>query len=183
MDKPKEKNCDSEREALDKVLGSMGDDPRGSFAGEAFLGVLKLLPPVPRVPGADIFVELMQKSVSVVIDLALIRPRKGVYLLPRDDEYFGKGWHFPGGSRAPRTELVSDCERIAKRELGADIHILSAKITRFEDHPDSPRNHDVSFLLLCEFEGEPEGGKWFMEEPHDLIAYHHSYWPSIRPYL
>lgn len=179
----KEKNIISDEKALSQVCAAIDADPKSNFAKNAFLEVLKLLPAVPNVPGEDIFIELLQKSVSVVVDLALIRSGKGVYLTPRDDKYFGKGWHFPGGLRAPYASITSDSERIAKRELGADISISNTTIIGTEDHSGSPRNHDVTLIVLCEFKGEPTGGKWFKEEPKDLIDYHKTYWPLIEAYF
>ncbi|HEY4523521.1 MAG TPA: NUDIX hydrolase [Candidatus Paceibacterota bacterium] len=180
---PKEGKIISNEKALKKIYEVISADPKSDFAKHAFLKILKLLPPIPNVPGTDIFVELLQKSVSVVVDLVLIRQNKGVYLTPRDDKYFGRGWHFPGGLRAPGASVIADCERIAKRELGSGIHISSAKIIGTEDHHKSPRNHDVTLIVLCEFKGELEGGEWFKEEPKDIIDYHKAYWPMIASYL
>ena len=76
-----------EEKALAEVLAAVEADPQGLFARSTFLEVLRLLPPVPRVPGAPVFLELARKGVLLAVELVLIRDR-AAYLTHRTDEFF-----------------------------------------------------------------------------------------------
>ena len=173
----------NQQEALMVVLGELGRDPKSDFAKQAFLEVLRLLPPVPHVPGSEVFFELARKMVPNAVELILVRDGK-VYLTYRADEFF-IGWHLPGTYREPSTPfikvpLITDALRCAKKELGPNVMITSARKIGWEEHPESSRFHDAGILTFCEFMGEPKGGQWFSECPSDLIPVHLKYWPTVE---
>ena len=171
----------SNQKALKQVLKAIHIDAQSAFARSAFHAVLKLLPPVPRIPGADVCFELARKVVPLIIELIFIRDGKA-FLIYRKDEYWN-GWHFPGGYREPRTTLINDCKRLARMEVGAHIHIKGVTEIKLIEHPDGPRHHDACLLVLCEFDGELEGGRWFARKPADIISYHRPYWTAISKFL
>lgn len=169
------------RKALEVVLSWVRRHPNGKTAKDVFLQILRLLPPVPNVPGAEVFFELMRKMVPLSVELILVRDGM-VYLTYRTDKFF-TGWHLPGTYREPRRSLIEDMQRCATKELGSNVRITSALNVGFFEHPESPRFHDACILIRCEFEGEPHGGQWFSECPPDLIEEHRVYWPVVAEQL
>ena len=165
-------------QALEAVLEGIREGSQSDFAKRAFLEMLRLLPPVPHVPGKEVFFELARKGVLLAVELVLVRDGQ-VYLTHREDEFF-TGWHLPGTYREPRASLLMDAKRCAAKELGAHVAITKACKIGFEEHPDSDRFHDGGILTLCTFKGEPEKGQWFRERPPDLIRVHKKYWPTVE---
>ena len=167
-------NYPTKESSLEHVLSVMKmEGSTSDFSKKVFLEVLKMLPPAPAIPGAEIFRELGLKTVAYFIDFAIIREGK-VYLAYRDDKFY-KGWHFPGFCRTPRTELFADCQKAIARELGDSIKIASLGRLHLEDRVNDPRAHHVSDLMLVGWsEGEPvakEGkGQWFSEMPEDMLV-------------
>lgn len=158
---------------------------KSDFSKKVFLEVLKLIPPVPNVPGHIVFNELGSKTVGYFIDFAVIRNGK-IFLIYRNDQFY-RGWHFPGFCRSPRVELLSDCKQAIARELGGDIEALSLKSLFLEDRTYDPRTHHVSNLMLVEFVGEPVGqegdGRWFSSMPEDMLSTQVCFWPHIEHLL
>lgn len=158
----------------------IASDPQSDFSKKTFLKILKLLPSVPNVPGAEVFYELAKKSIPVAIDLVLIRDKK-ILLVKRKDKFYD-GWHFPGFYRKPRTSLLEDCKARVKNELGGNIKIISAKPVGYADHPDNHRFHDFGILALCQFKGKPNLGRWFSKMPK-MINIQKKYWKIVEPHL
>ncbi|HEY4523522.1 MAG TPA: NUDIX domain-containing protein [Candidatus Paceibacterota bacterium] len=170
-------------EALAIVVQEILQDPIGVFARQAYVDVLTPMPAAPNMPGEEVFSVVCSKVIPLNVEIVIIRPGKGVYLTPRNDKFFGTGWHFPGGCREPKSLLLEDCARLVRRELGDEIRITRATQIDFRDHPENPRFHDGCQIALCMSIGEPKGGEYFSEMPETLIAHHKKYWPIIMPYL
>lgn len=116
-------------------------------------------------------------GVPVAVELVIVRGGK-VLLTYRDDPFF-KGWHTPGTYMEQGESWQDAAQRCADKEVKAKIHVL--RVLEPVNHPDSPRFHDVSVLLLCEIiEGEEQAGEWFAECPADLIEVHRPFWPMIE---
>lgn len=161
---------------VDPIL--LGGDGYLNEAGQnALVTLLKRLN--PRRWGKA-FVPLKKLDPSVAVELVIVRDGK-VLLTWRDDKDFGKGWHTPGSYMETGEEWQDAAQRCADREIKAKIRVINE--LKPMNHPKSPRFHDVSVLLLCEMEGEPQNGKWFSECPPDLIEVHKKFWPVIAPYL
>lgn len=175
-------NLPTKESSLQHLLEVMRmEGPTSDYSKKVFLEVLKLLPPAPNIPGAEVFRELGKKTVGYYIDFALIRDGE-VYLTYREDEHY-LGWHFPGFCRTPETEVIDDCQRAITKELGDDVKILSMQSLHGEDRVHDPRNHHFSDLMLLEFKGEPFGkegkGQWFSAMPEDMLVTQVCFWPKI----
>ena len=140
--------------------------------------VVEVIPPFPRIPG-PLFLPTMGKVVPACVELVLIR-NKRVLLTYRNDKFF-TGYHTPGTYIAPGETWQQAAQRCSDKEI--NVKIISARPLMPVNHPDSPRFHDLSNLIHCEFEGEPKAGKWFSECPIDLIEIHKPYWRYIEPLL
>lgn len=126
-----------------------------------------------------IFEKFLGKVVPSSVEMAFVRDHK-VYLTWREDEFFGRGWHVPGSYISPGETVLQTCQRIAVREVPG-IDVSSARIVSAVNNSGNPRFHDVSVVVGVEASGEPQSdGRWFSEEPPDLIRAHQPLWPIIE---
>lgn len=121
----------------------------------------------------------MSRCVPACVELVIVRNGK-VLLCHRKDEFF-EGWHTPGTYIGPGETFQEAAQRCAQKEVKAHVRVIKCIATFLNN--DSPRFHDVSNLLFCEIEGDPQSGAWFQECPPDLIPVHKKFWPAIEPYL
>lgn len=124
----------------------------------------------------------LKKAAGVPVAVELVIVRSGKVLLTHRDDPFFKGWHTPGTYMEQGESWQDAAQRCANKEVKTNIRVL--RVLEPINHPDSPRFHDVSVLLLCEIvDGEPQAGEWFSECPADLIGVHRPYWPIIEQCL
>lgn len=170
-------------------LGAVKNGVMTDYGLELFSEMLDCIGQYPNLtPGFNpsphgIFEKLMSKTVPSCVELVLIRDGK-VYLTYREDKFW-KGYHVPGSYIAPGETPEQTSQRIASREVPG-VLITKAEIVAAFTHPDSPRFHDTSLIVLAEFEGDPGEdvkGRWFSKRPDDLIDVHQPYWPVIEKYL
>ena len=69
----------------------------------------------------------------VNVDLLVQDDRGRTLLTWREDEYFGAGWHLPGGNIRYKESAVDRVRACARTELGADIESEPAPILVVED--------------------------------------------------
>jgi len=146
-------------------------DPRQGLPEEAFLFVSRVTP-------------------LINVDL-LIQDEAGRTLLTwRDDEFFGPGWHIPGGIIRYK-ELAADRIRAcALTELGAEVAFDSAPLLLFENiRQHRSRGHFISLLYRCRLltplddtrraSSSPSAGTWRWHQgcPPDLIEAQADYVP------
>lgn len=143
---------------------------------EALAFLLDLLPKFHKGRWGQVFVPLMSKMVPACVELVVVRNHE-VLLTHRKDEFF-QGWHTPGTYIGPGETFQETAQRCADKEIKCKVRFIKQLATF--SHPDSPRFHDVSILILCEIaDGEPQACEWFSECPSDLISVHQPYWPVI----
>lgn len=166
---------------IDQLEGLVGSD---GFVNEA--GTDKLIALLEHLqPGrhGKVFISIKKKAGGVPMAVELVIVRNGKVLLTYRDDAFFKGWHTPGSYMEPGESWQDTAQRCADKELKVKIRVVQL-IGSAVNHPDNPRFHDVSQLLLCEIvEGKPQAGKWFAQCPSDLIEVHRPHWPIIESYL
>lgn len=127
------------------------------------------------------------------IDLFVTDENRRLLLTWRDDEFYGQGWHIPGGCLRLKETLENRIQQTAINELGSKvIYDIDNFITRetmvSKDRPwltnQLERCHNISMLFFCRL---PEGYevknkendehtsgylKWFDHIPADLLEAH-----------
>ncbi|OFX24720.1 MAG: hypothetical protein A2V77_14550 [Anaeromyxobacter sp. RBG_16_69_14] len=142
----------------------------------------------------DVFLLVSRLTPLVNVDL-LIRNDRGQSLLTwRADEFYGPGWHIPGGIVRFKESFARRLGAVARAELGADVRFGPSPLAVNETiHPSrDKRGHFISFLYRCELltspdpalqfaGGVPKNGEWHWHDrcPENLIRVHAIY----RPYL
>jgi ADP-ribose pyrophosphatase YjhB (NUDIX family) len=138
----------------------------------------------------DIFLTLSSLTPMINVDL-LIRNNQGQTLLTwRDDQYYGPGWHIPGGIIRFKERIADRIAAVAASELGCKVTFSEAPLLLSEiTAPDRDvRGHFISLLYHCNpssqpdkalkfSSGTPKNGQWMWHDrsPEMLIKVHEIY--------
>ncbi len=159
-----------------RTLLSANLDARNGLPENLFLLVSALTP----IPNVDL----------------LIRDKKGRILLSwRDDPYYGKGWHIPGGCVRFGETMAQRLQRTAVNELGCEVTFDPEPLTVRDVlrgprpglvNPDI-RGHNITILFQCSLpeeyridnrgraETDPGYLRWFDKIPENLLRVHDVY--------
>ena len=114
------------------------DDPRRGLPEEVFRFVSRLTP----LPNVDLLIQDEQL---------------GTLLTWRQDEFFGTGWHLPGGVIRYKETAEQRARACARGELGAEIALDPAPLTVTEGIGDrDTRGHHIALLFRCRLLSEPD---------------------------
>ena len=137
----------------------------------------------------EIFLFVSRITPLVNVDL-LIQDDGGRTLLTwRDDEFFGKGWHVPGGIVRYKEVAADRVRACAMEELGAEVSFDPAPILVSETiREERTRGHFISLLYRCRLVGapaerlraqttrpQPGQWRWHSGRPADLLAVQSQY--------
>ena len=156
-------------ELIDALLAAIGD-PRRGLPEDVFRFVSRLTP-------------------LATVDLLIQDGLRRTLLTWRHDEFYGPGWHVPGGVIRFKESMADRVRACAREELGADvtadpvpIHVLEG--IRSED----TRGHHVSILFRCRLvtpldeslraaSDPPSAGQWRWHDhcPPDLLVEQRDY--------
>uniref|UniRef100_A0A7V3N4T5 NUDIX hydrolase n=1 Tax=candidate division CPR3 bacterium TaxID=2268181 RepID=A0A7V3N4T5_UNCC3 len=151
-------------------------DPRKGLPEEVFLLISRLTP-------------------MVNVDLLIKDTLDRTLLTWREDDYFGSGWHIPGGIVRFKELIADRIKIVAKEELGMEVEFDPQPLAINEViHPTrKDRGHFISLLFRCypitqpdeakryNF-GKPEAGqwKWHSTCPDDILPVHEMYRKNIK---
>jgi colanic acid biosynthesis protein WcaH len=139
----------------------------------------------------EIFLLVSRLTPLINVDL-LIQDEAGRTLLNwRDDEYFGTGWHVPGGIIRYKEVAADRVRACAREELGAEVGFDPVPILVSETIRDQQdRGHFISLLYRCTLLAPPDERhrakldpprrgewKWHHGCPSDLLAVQSQYGP------
>lgn len=137
----------------------------------------------------EVFEFVSQITPLVNVDLLIRDEEKGTLLTWREDEFYGAGWHIPGGIIRFKETFAERIQNVANNELGAKVTHAAVPMTINEViHPaSSVRGHFISLLFACRLASplakslscgnQPRKGHWRWHKscPDDLIAVHEIY--------
>lgn len=168
---------DAIRDAIATLRAAIGPAPRSGLPEELFLFVSSLTP-------------------LVNVDL-LVRDDAGRVLLGwRHDDFYGPGWHVPGGIIRFKEDAARRVAAVAARELGARVRFDPEPLCIHEIVNDvrEERGHFISILYACTLEtplderlrfnpDAPVDGAWDWHAhcPDSLIDVHDIYRPWLAP--
>jgi colanic acid biosynthesis protein WcaH len=138
----------------------------------------------------DLFLLVGKLTPLVNVDLLVQDEQRGTLLTWRDDQFYGAGWHVPGGIIRYK-QTAEDCIRAtAQRELGAAVEFEPQPIAMVQaiEPQRRERGHFISLLYRCRLTtppaqalrftgGAPRRGQWAWHAqcPPDLILSQTSY--------
>jgi ADP-ribose pyrophosphatase YjhB (NUDIX family) len=143
-------------------------------------------------PGTDLPEELFQFISRVTplvnVDLLIKDEQQRTLLTWRDDDFYGSGWHVPGGIIRYKEHAVDRIRKVANQEIGSFVDFDPAPIAIIEAMSEQrERGHFISMLYRCRLLGQPDPKrragtsprrgewKWHSGTPRDLLAVHKHY--------
>jgi ADP-ribose pyrophosphatase YjhB (NUDIX family) len=114
----------------------------------------------------EVFLFISRVTPLVNVDL-LVKDDTGRTLLTwRDDEFYGAGWHVPGGILRYKERMSERIREVAHEELGAVVSFDAAPISTKESfRQESVRGHHISILFRCELLSPPDPSRRAVSEP------------------
>ncbi len=146
------------------TLESAIGDPRRGLPEEIFLFLSRIIP-------------------MANVDLLIQDHARRTLLTWRDDEFFGPGWHVPGGIIRYKEMAADRIRACALQELGAEVAFEAVPILVSENiREQTGRGHLISLLYRCTLltppdesrrahSNPPRHGEWRWHEfcPPDLL--------------
>jgi ADP-ribose pyrophosphatase YjhB (NUDIX family) len=157
--------------ALTRRTLELIDDPRNGLPDEVFILASQITP-------------------LLNVDLLIKNAHDEILLTWRDDEFYGPGWHVPGGILRFKEKLADRIRKVALAELGTEVSFAAAPIALNELFAPqrNVRGHFVSLLFECRLENPPlaalkfcpempKNGQWQWHKtcPGNLIREHEIY--------
>ncbi len=126
----------------------------------------------------DVFLFVSRLTPLVNVDLLIKDPALGTLLTWRDDEFFGPGWHVPGGIIRYKESAADRLRACAHDELGAGIVPGAAPLLILEDvGSQESRGHHISLLYRCQLVTPPDASRQAVDPPTPG----HWRWHSVAP--
>ncbi len=137
----------------------------------------------------EIFLFATEITPMVNVDL-LIRNQQGKILLAwRDDKFYGKGWHVPGGILRLKENFEERIQKTALSEIGSRVlHSASPiEVVPIISRDMKIRSHFITFVYECSLPGgyEPDNGTqketdsgylaWHLHYPENMLEVHNFY--------
>ncbi|MGA8029523.1 MAG: NUDIX domain-containing protein [Bryobacteraceae bacterium] len=140
-----------------------------------------------KLPGEDLpeelFLFVSRVTPLVNVDLLIKDEEQRTLLTWRDDDYYGAGWHVPGGIIRYKERAEDRVRKVAETEIGCAVEFDPTPEKVVESIAEQRnRGHFVSLLYRCRLAGEPDparrAGKspkrgewaWHSRCPAELIA-------------
>jgi ADP-ribose pyrophosphatase YjhB (NUDIX family) len=152
------------------TLDEFAGDPRTGLPEELFLFVSRTTP-------------------LINVDLLIQDEHRRSLLTWRNDEYYGAGWHVPGGIIRYKETAAERIQAVARKELGASVDFDAGPLAVIESFgPTRNRGHFISLLYRCRLTTAPDPHRqaaavppppgswsWHAGPPADLIEVHNMY--------
>jgi colanic acid biosynthesis protein WcaH len=91
------------------------------------------------------------------VDLLIQDERRGTLLTWREDEFFGTGWHVPGGIIRYKETAEQRVRACARDELGVEVTFDETPIAIAEGIGEQEtRGHHIALLFRCRLRGDPD---------------------------
>jgi colanic acid biosynthesis protein WcaH len=131
----------------------------------------------------DVFLLVSRLTPLINVDLLIQDDDSRTLLTWREDEYFGTGWHVPGGIIRFKERMADRIRACAREELGAEVSSAAAPLFVMEGFTaEGTRGHAISLLFRCRLltplddsrralSERPAAGewRWHAGAPSDLL--------------
>lgn len=147
--------------------------------------------------GEEIFHFLSSLTPMVNVDLLIRDPTRGTLLTWRSDQFYGPGWHLPGGVLRFKESPLTRVKLVAQTELGVNVAVMNSpcRVESLMTSTRDIRGHFISMLYQCSIDGDldqrteassanPESGqwKWHKKAPQNLLSVHSVFRDTIDDY-
>lgn len=115
------------------------------------------------------FLESLQLSPRLVVELVIEGSDGGVLLIKREHVPFKGHYHLPGTFLLKGESIEACAKRISEEELEYNLKGVGEFVGLFENIKGDSRGHILHYVL--KFEGESVKGKYFIKLPKSTIWY------------
>lgn len=138
----------------------------------------------------EVFLFVSRLTPMINVDLLVKNDKKQTLLTWREDEYYGPGWHVPGGIVRFKETIATRIVAVAASELGAKVAFKQEPLAINEvmNAERDTRGHFISMLYQCALTsplasrleyntGSVKNGEWAWHTncPDNLISVHGMY--------
>lgn len=138
----------------------------------------------------ELFRFVSRLTPMINVDLLVKNAKNETLLTWREDEFYGPGWHVPGGIVRFKESVASRINAVARHELGAGVRFEQEALAMNEvmNATRDTRGHFISLLYACELSsaldpaqeckaGCERNGSWAWHArcPENLINVHGMY--------
>lgn len=136
------------------------------------------------------------------VDLLIVNDSNQILLTRRDDVFYGRSWHIPGGCIRFGEEFSERIQQTALNELRTTVDFdpvpIAVRNVLRGENPDQPhpkeRGHNIAILFKCQLpdgyvidngnKTDEQNGfiKWFDVLPDDFLAIQHIYDDILKPW-
>jgi len=155
---------------------------------EAIAGLDRVVPRAGDDLPEDLFLFVSRVTPLVNVDLLIKDGQNRTLLTWRDDQFYGSGWHVPGGIVRYKERTEDRIRKVAQEEIGSPVEFDPAPAAVLESFSDQRhRGHFISLLYRCRLCGEPDPvrradglpqrgqWKWHCDCPDDLLPVQQMY--------
>lgn len=136
------------------------------------------------------------------VDILIVNEKGQILLSRRNDGFFEKSWHIPGGCLRYGERLLTRVQETARRELGCEVVIEPDPLAvrevlrgenSYQRHP-KERGHNIAILYRCKVpsnyqinngdKSSDDDGylKWFDQLPSDFMKIQMVYSDILHPW-
>lgn len=129
----------------------------------------------------EIFYFVSRITPMINVDL-LVKDEKGRTLLAwRDDKFYNKGWHIPGGIIRFKEKAETRIQKVAMQEIGAKVKFDPAPIAMHQLFAkQDTRGHFISLLYKCFLSGKfPLKNKSLSDRDAGYLKWHNTCPPDF----
>ncbi|NHN28566.1 NUDIX hydrolase [Paenibacillus agricola] len=138
----------------------------------------------------ELFLFVSRITPLISVDLLIKNEANETLFTWRDDVFFGKGWHLPGGVIRHNELFANRIVKVGQIELGASLEYDEQPCTFVQDLnvDKKDRGHFIAFLYNCRLLSDPDESKryyggsprvgewaWFSGSPNPLLKVHEVY--------
>ncbi len=157
---------------------------------QALLTIDELVPDSRAGLPEALFMLVSRLVPMINVDLLIVNENNEKLLTWRHDNFYGPGWHIPGGIIRFKESISERLRKVALKEIGCDIEIIGdpLRITEIVSQERDFRGHFISHLFKSRLCGEPDPSRkaepaaprpgdwaWFLHAPDNLIKPHHRF--------
>ena len=132
----------------------------------------------------DLFLFISELTPMINVDLLITNHQRETLLTWREDEFYGPGWHVPGGIIRFKETAATRIAKVAQHELGVTVENEDSPIlvTEIMNPTRETRGHFISMLYRCTLKAAlsadnefsevcPKNNhwRWFSVAPENLI--------------
>ena len=108
------------------------------------------------------------------VDLLIHNPKKGIILSWRSDNFYGPGWHVPGGIIRFKENIIDRLYLVAKKEINLreNLEFRLISINQIMNPNRDIRGHFISLLFTSKLENSNIDNKNFKKNDNGFFCWH-----------